>query len=735
MRAPRPATFVPPAACAVPPLRVGVLSVLRVLSALGMALAAPRAAAQRPRPSVAERAEVAAIVVGPNVRVSAAYPDAMQTEGLIAADPADASRLFGCTMMYSDADGAMVVVGYLSTDGGASWRPTFRTDPKRYVMDPTCAYGPDGTAYMVTAPRYGGHDMWLQRSTDGGATWDSAGAMEVLDRQYVVVDDGAGPRHGRIYVHGSGTVGALGGDEYVDDLALYTSSDGGATFRGTARAALGGRAVLGVGNGVVLSDGTWLAVFGEVRRTTDDDGASLPTEPDDGSASAGRDGWLRTVRSRDGGASLEAEGTVDSWRMPWPPFSTSVVPYLAVDPGSPAFRDRLYVVWPDARAGHVGIRSAYSADGGRTWSKSVALDDAPPSTRPADGRDHFMPTVAVNSAGVVGVAWQDRRDAPDNLGWSVRFRASLDGGETFLPSVRVSEKDAAFGATDRWTVHRATARVPGGGAPGGPPLTVSLTALGFMYSGGHTAGIAADAGGRFHPYWVDNRTGVHQVWTAAVTVRGDVARNGSRMLADYADVTDRVALDVTDLHYARATNLLTATVRVRNTSADTVRAPLALRLLAVQSEVGVASVRTGDRVGEVRAGAVFDLAPPGGAGALPPGASTAPRTLTFHLADVRPFRQGRDFRLGLVTFDARVLSGGRSRPAGEATAAPAVHGERTEEGDGPGPSMGSVACRLTQSVTRFRLGPLIVRRSARFAMPHETFRCQTRMARDRRRAE
>jgi hypothetical protein len=40
----------------------------------------------------------------------------------------------------------------------------------------------------------------------------------------------------------------------------------------------------------------------------------------------------------------------------------------------------------------------------------------------------------------------------------------------------------------------------------------------FRFMGGDTAGLAADAAGVFHPVWVDNHTGVPQVWTSAITV-------------------------------------------------------------------------------------------------------------------------------------------------------------------------------------------------------------------------
>jgi hypothetical protein len=44
---------------------------------------------------------------------------------------------------------------------------------------------------------------------------------------------------------------------------------------------------------------------------------------------------------------------------------------------------------------------------------------------------------------------------------------------------------------------------------------------------GDTAGLVADADGVFHALWIDNRTGVHQVWTATIAVRGVVRPLGS----------------------------------------------------------------------------------------------------------------------------------------------------------------------------------------------------------------
>src|SRR5205823_1405903 len=102
------------------------------------------------------------------------------------------------------------------------------------------------------------------------------------------------------------------------------------------------------------------------------------------------------------------------------------------------FKDRLYVVWADVSSGRARIMFTQSSDRGEHWTAPKPIDDD--EDRPSNGPDDFMPQIAVNNNGVVGVMWYDRRDNPDNKGYYARFTASLDGGETWLPSVRVSEK-------------------------------------------------------------------------------------------------------------------------------------------------------------------------------------------------------------------------------------------------------------------------------------------------------
>jgi hypothetical protein len=118
-----------------------------------------------------------------------------------------------------------------------------------------------------------------------------------------------------------------------------------------------------------------------------------------------------------------------------------------------------------------------------------------------------MPAVTVNRAGVVGVSWYDRRESPDDQGWRSRFTASLDGGETFIGSVPVSE--ALYDPAENHVPPPTEA-----GQKANPRGAFSQFA--FRYTGGDTPGIAA--GEDFHVFWTDTRKGIAQVWTSVVKV-------------------------------------------------------------------------------------------------------------------------------------------------------------------------------------------------------------------------
>lgn len=208
------------------------------------------------------------------------------------------------------------------------------------------------------------------------------------------------------------------------------------------------------------------------------DAASAPSSPD---------AQLELYSSDDLMKHIALAGVIPGVYYDWRVGQLSM-PSLAVDASGGPHEGRLYVAWPDARfRRHTSILLAYSDDGGKNWSKPQVVNGRADRGAVNQEPNDFMPKVAVNRDGVVGVSWYDRSDSKDNLSYNVRFAASVDGGHTWLPSVRVSNSPYVPGSDTH-------------------------------YNGGDTAGLAADAAGVFHLTWIANPSGAPAMWTAAVRV-------------------------------------------------------------------------------------------------------------------------------------------------------------------------------------------------------------------------
>ena len=579
-------------------------------------------------PAVAQQ-----VVVGPNVQVSKTGENDAHYEVLMAADPNNANRLLGGSMVWSEEKNTMGVVAYTSFDGGKTWTPTMEFT-ERFSGDPAVAYGPDGTAYFAfldsrTDRKW---NMFVHRSKEGGKDWLPAIELPLIDREYIAVDDTGGKYHGRIYIHGVGLLGTIDGGQSVTSITVFRSLDGGSSFELPVRlASVEDHYVLGMGNSVVLSDGTLVILFGELRQYDwDRPGSGFPeAEPSKPNA------WLKVVTSENGGERFSKATIVSDFYMvrSW---AASSIPYLAADRSSGPFKDRLYAVWPDVRTDRVQVLFSYSSDKGKAWSKPVVVNDDRPPADPSNGPDHFMPVVAVNPEGVVGVTWYDRRDSPNKLDYWARFTASLDGGETFLPSVKVSEAPFTHGENARWPI-RAPAFWTNRGST---PLELDLSIHGFFFNGGDTAGMAADANGVFHPLWVDNRTGISQIWTTPVTVKGKAIRNGSPDLASLEDISEKVHVNYTNTHYDRATNIVSVDAQLENTSEETITGPVKARVISLKSDIGIAKILTTDN-GEEGVGAVWDFTALLKDNKLEPKQKSGVKRLEFALSDLRSVRPRR----------------------------------------------------------------------------------------------
>jgi hypothetical protein len=423
--------------------------------------------------------------IGPNVQISASQAAVRHYETYVSADRKHAGHLIACAYVVRTGD-RIDNVFYVSFDRGATWSHTL-TVP--VAVDPSCAIGLGGAAFAASVhdlpDEKGTPVLSVYRSGDGGRTWQASsikGDVPPIDRPYLTVDDTDSAFKNHVYVH------AYRYSRNPSPTVLFFPASGeGRSFEKTIvvnGATKFGKPWFFPANGVVGNDGTFFALVAEL----DDSKRNMSFGTDAASAPSSANAVLNVFVSNDGGKTLGLAGKVGDayydWRVP-----QLSMPALAADRSRGPFRDRLYAVWPDARYNRrTQILFSSSMDHGRTWTPPTVVGNDSEDHGANDRANNFMPAIAVNASGIVGVSWYDRRDNPDNVGYYVRFSASIDGGRTWLPSARVST--AAHVASDD-----------------------------TRKNSGDTAGLAADADGVFHPVWIDNRTGIPQMWTTTVKVQ------------------------------------------------------------------------------------------------------------------------------------------------------------------------------------------------------------------------
>jgi hypothetical protein len=586
-----------------------------------------------PAPVLAEQPR---IIVGPNVHVSAAFADRENEELHVSADPRDANHLIGAAIVDSiDPSSWSTVIVYESRDGGRSWRPTLeptlQSEGVRYTMgDPATLIAPDGMAYFVAygwdmgkeLPT-GGYGTWgyLYRSRDGGTTWLPPVKMDRLDTEFIAIDESEGPHRGRLYIDGASGISKTDGS-YAGAVEVDHSDDSGATRPYPVKiVSAGSKIVAATGNIAVLSNGTLIVPYFEMS-SEDNYAKSTIAQPDNAK--------YRVAVSTDGGETFENH-SVSDWSAA-NTLLTSYVPALAVDQSGGPFRDRIYAAWNDYRSGRSRILIAHSSDAGKSWSTPYAVDDNYARVQGV-GPDDFMPTLAVNNAGVVAMMWYDRRDSSDDLGWWPRFSVSLDGGDSFSNSVRLSERPYTLPPDAKIPLFGPLRGLVGSDSHQVGQIFMARES----FQGGDYSGMAADAAGVFHPFWVDDRTGIQQLWTARVAVQAKAVKNGSEAFASMQDVSNGVWLEYSHREYDSRSQVITASIDIFNASKKSIKGPLLLRMLSLDSNFGFADLLDSDN-GETRAGAVLNFTPELSSGELRPGTSSRPRVLRFRLSHVPSLR-------------------------------------------------------------------------------------------------
>ena len=284
---------------------------------------------------------------------------------------------FGDPVLGKDRAGNFYYVGInsaglqvnKSTDGGRQWTPGNTLVQDFSADKPWLAIGPDPTTptrdnlYVTwTHFVFGGSELWMARSTDGGDTWSAPQVLyaPVANQQMSaelqfsspVVD----PSTGRLYIpflHFSNTD--------ADDIKVLVSDDGGLTFHFLKFNVPGAPEDTAFPN-VTPGSQTDCGPFGGVRLTLHQGGSTT-------GSFFGLPRWVQATR-------------------------------IITQPMAAAANGRLFIVINSSTNPTYGagtgsaIRLLYSPDGGITWAPPVTVA---PST--ASEPQHIHPTISVDSSG------------------------------------------------------------------------------------------------------------------------------------------------------------------------------------------------------------------------------------------------------------------------------------------------------------------------------------------------
>ena len=112
---------------------------------------------------------------------------------------------------------------------------------------------------------------------------------------------------------------------------------------------------------------------------------------------------------------------------------------------------RLFAAWYDARNGDWDVFLKRSTDNGRTWGRPIRLND----DRRGDGRNQYLPRLAVAPDGRVDAIFYDRRNDPQNIRNDVYYTFSRDGGQSFSPNIKLTSASSDTRSGQRYLVPSA----------------------------------------------------------------------------------------------------------------------------------------------------------------------------------------------------------------------------------------------------------------------------------------
>jgi hypothetical protein len=412
------------------------------------------------------------ISLSPNYRI---YPsDIDQTEVFIAKSPADESILFVSCNTISFIPFFVSEGVYATTDGGQSWHgsDTCGGDPIGFHGgEPGITIDRNGTFILTRIGRSPFKGLFSHYSNDNGITWSTQKAISTDDLERATLGTDAvkaSPYYGRSYA-----VWVRFAPPFP--LTIACTDDGAqswstpAAINNPPNRSAGGDVAIGPEGQVYTcwAGVTETAPFKEIYAgfAASSDGGQSWTVSEEAFTMSGITGVLQNK------SNIRVNG----------------LPNIAADTTHGPYRGSIYIVTGEKYLLPAGsdpdIILHRSTDGGQTWSEGVRVNQDPLN----NGRTQYFPGIEVDLTGAVDIIFYDvRNTTADSTG--VFLARSTDGGNT-------------------WTEYEISDHnfkpAPIGG-------------LGQGYQGDNID--ITSANNTLWPVWMDNSTGVYQVWTTPVDI-------------------------------------------------------------------------------------------------------------------------------------------------------------------------------------------------------------------------
>lgn len=415
-------------------------------------------------------------------------------ESAVKIHPTDVNKV----VAGSNGPGSGQIMWY-STNGGSTWTQSAALPQGNTCCDPTVDWSSNGQyAYTSTLGGCGAVcNVWVYRSSDGGATWNDLATITPGDGRREVTSANTSDKQ---YIH----VDKFATSGFKDNIHQCWHDNNTLKYSRSTDFAHTWSAPL------TMSSGSSQSGIG-CDLTTDKTGNVFYFWP----ATNGK--TILTRKSTNGGTSFNAVVTVantqDGYDFAIPAMETRrafIYASADADLSTGAFANSIYVAWTDTTApenvsnpanNHGRIQVAYSRDGGATWTVRT-----PHETADANTVDRFHPWLAVGPDGKVYVIFYDTRRSPTRVGVDIFYSVSSDGGNTWPTPVRLTSvlspqiddgfewgdyngldvvgtqlisiftdnRNEGGGGADSIDVYAAGLTI--GGGPGNTPPTVTITA-------------------------------------------------------------------------------------------------------------------------------------------------------------------------------------------------------------------------------------------------------------------